>query len=334
MTTVDDNSSSSDTTGNTPTVLVTGATGMVGSAVVQELLEHGYTVRAMARPDSNTTTLEMDGVPLFWGDINDRDTVTAAVSGVDYVCHVAGLVPGSSRDSSEFHDVNVEGTRNVRDASVAAGVRRILHVSTVHTFGKRPGSVVDEMSDLENDPHSGYDRSKFSAEELIQDTDSGTEVVVVNPTVVFGPRSSHAGRILQMFVKGRLPVTPLPDRTLSLVYVKDVARGIRLALEKGSAGERYILASEAISTRNFIQTLANVTGRRPPRFALPTWLVQAGVSVFWLVSPVTRWRPPVTPAGIRGGGTIYDGSKATRELGLEYTDLAVALRETVDQLDR
>jgi len=118
------------------------------------------------------------------------------------------------------------------------------------------------------------------------------------------------------------------------VYVEDVARGIRLALEKGGAGERYILASEAISTRNFIQTLANVTGRRPPRLSVPTWLVQAGVSFLWFLSPVTRWRPPITPAGIRQGGTVYDGSKATRELGLKYTDLGTALHETVEQLDR
>ena len=334
MTTVEENGSGEDSVETMPSVLVTGATGMVGTAVAQELLDNGYTVRALARPGSDTTALEMDGIPLFIGDINDGDAVAAAVSGVDYVCHVAGLVPGSTRDSSEFHDVNVKGTRTVRDASVAAGVRRILHVSTVHTFGKRPGSVIDELSDLEIDPHLGYDSSKISAEEIMLETDSGTEVVVVNPTVIFGPRSSHAGRILQMFVKGRLPVTPLPDRSLSLVYVADVARGVRLALEEGRTGQRYILASEAISTRNFIQTLANVTGRKPPRFSVPTWLVQAVVSFFWLVSPITRWRPPITPAGIREGGTVYDGSKATRELGLEYTDLGVALRETVEHLDR
>ncbi len=332
MTNFNDSVTEGPARGERGSVLVTGATGMLGGAIARELQDNGYSVRAFVRPGSDTTSLDRDGVSLFEGDITDDDAVVAAVTGVQYVCHAAGLVPGSGGKRADFHNVNVEGTRVMRDAAVTADVSRIVHVSTVHTFGIRPGSVLDETSKPDSDPHPGYDASKVKAEELLLNSNPRLEVVVVNPTVVFGPGSSPAGRILKMLIKGRLPITPLPDRSLCLVYVEDVARGVRLALERGRPGEQYILASEAVSTRHFIQTLAKATGKKPPRFSTPAWLVQLGVSFLWIVSPLTRWRPPITSEGVRHGSTIYDGSKAVRELGLEYTSLDVALKETVHHL--
>ena len=200
-------------------------------------------------------------------------------------------------------------------------------------FGILPGATITENTTPILPPHAGYDASKSAAEAVIAKYAAGQlDAVVINPTAVFGPRSRHSGRLIRLFLNGHLPAIPLPDRTLSLVYSGDVGRGARLALELGERGEHYILAGPTITVREFIEALASASGRRPPRISLPPWVVAAAVAAAWTVSSITRWRPPVTLAGIRCGGTVYDGHRAEQDLGVEYTPLDVALISTVEWL--
>ena len=314
-------------------MLVTGATGLVGGEIALELQRLGYRVTALVRPGSDRSHLSGRDITFVEGDVTDPDAVARAMDGQAYVCHAAAQVPGTGASDDEFERVNVGGTRNVCEAAIKAGVSRLLHVSTVHVFGILPGETIDEKSTLIAPPHTGYDASKANAEALVLECAGGPlDAVVVNPAVVFGPRSRHSGRLINLFLRGRLPVIPLPERVLSLIYSEDVARGARLALESGRRGERYILAGPAVTVGDFIQALANASERRAPRLSLPSWTVVAGVATAWAVSPLTRWRPPVTVEGVRGGGTVYDGGKATRDLGVEYTPLDVALTNTVQWL--
>jgi len=308
---------------------------MVGGEIALELHRAGYVVTALARPASDRSHLLAEEITVVEGDVTDRDSIRRAMEGQDLVCHAAGLVPGSGADEDEFERVNVSGTRIVCEAAITAGVSRLLHVSTVQVFGIHPGRSVDETATPSKPPHAGYDASKTRAESLVLELAAKSlDAVVVNPTVVFGPRSRHSGRLINMFLHGRLPIIPLPNRVLSLVYSGDVARGARSALETGERGERYILAGPSVTIRAFIETLARVSGRRAPRLSLPGWAAAAGVAALWGASPVTRWKPPVTVAGIRHGGTFYEGGRATRELGLHYTALEDALRTTVEWLQR
>lgn len=253
------------------------------------------------------------------------------MSGQKFVCHAAALVPGSGASTDEIHRVNVGGTRIVCEAAVKAEVSRLVYVSTAHIFGIHPGARVDEQTVPTDPPHAGYDASKAEAEEVVLRHAAGSlDAVVVNPTVVYGPRSRYSGRLIELFLKGRLPMIPLPGRILSLVYSGDVALGTRLALESGDRGKRYILAGPSVTVREFIQILAKTSGRRSPRLALPDWVLTAGVAAAWAIRPITRWRPPVTIRGVRGGGTLYDGSRAQRELGLEYTSVDVGLASTLE----
>ena len=267
------------------------------------------------------------------GDVTRQDDVERAMDGQTFVCHAAALVPGSGASDAEFDQVNVGGTRNVCKAAVGVGVTRLLYVSTAHVFGIRPGATLTERDSPVGLPHPGYDSSKSAAEAIIAEHAANKlDSVIINPAVAFGPRSRHSSRLISLFLKGRLPVLPLPNRTLSLVYSGDVGRGGRLALENGKRGERYILAGRPVQIREFIETLAAVSGRKPPRFSLPDRVVAAAVATAWSMSAITRWRPPVTVSGIRNGGTIYDGGRAERELGLAYTPLDDALRSTVEWL--
>lgn len=313
--------------------MVTGATGFVGGEIALEFARSGYRVTAFVRPGADRSHLSGSDIAFVEGDITDRDVVARAMAGKSFVCHAASIVPGSGATDDEFDRVNAGGTGIVCEAAIQTGVSRLVHVSTAHVFGIHPGARVDETSTPVAPPHAGYDASKTKAENLVMQHASGSlDAVVVNPAVVFGPRSRHSGRLVNMFLRGSLPVIPLPNRVLSLVYSGDVALGTRLALESGRRGERYILAAPGVTVKEFISALASASGQRVPRFSLPSWLVVGALAAAWIISPISRWRPPVTVAGVRHGGTIYNGGKAVRELGMEYTPLHVGLTATVESM--
>jgi dihydroflavonol-4-reductase len=250
--------------------------------------------------------------------------------GCRYVVHAAGIIPGSGATEASFKRVNSDGTRNVISAAESSGIDRMVHVSTVNVLPIMPGKPVDEDAGPPEHPHPGYDESKLSAEQAVLEASRDQlNAVVVNPAVVFGPGLGASSRIIRAFVRGRLPFVPLPGRSMSMVYVDDVARGCLLALKNGVRGERYILSNPPITISDFIDELAAVSGRRRPRLSFPSWIAVLAIGALWLIRPVTRWTPPVTVAGVRHGGTLYDGTRAERDLGLEYTRLHDALSDTV-----
>ena len=314
-------------------ILVTGATGLVGNLVVHLSRSAGLAVRAMVRPNADLSGFSGLDVEFVEADITDPSSVRAAVEGCGSIVHCAALVPGTTDVVEDFTRVNVGGTESIVEAARSAGVSRLVHVSTVNALASTPGEVVDETSPPPDDPHAGYDASKLQAEKIVLDAArAGLNAVVVNPAIVFGPGSRSLGRVISMFLSGRLPAIPLPKRRLSIVFAPDVARGCLLALEKGRSGERYILANPPLTISDFFDELSSVSGRKKPVLTMPKWLATAAVSIAWAAHPVTRWRPPITVAGIRKGGAIYDGSKAGRELGLDYTPLREALEATVSSM--
>ena len=315
------------------TLLITGATGLVGGRIAALASSGGRHVRALVRSGSDTRSLERLEVELMPGDICDPASIFRAIDGCDEVCHAAALVPGATRNADDFERINVGGTENVLAAAERSGVRKLVHVSTVNTLAAGSGETVDESAPPPGRPHPGYDMSKLSAEKLVrQACVRGLDAVIVSPAIVFGPGSRQAGRVIEMFLRGRLPVLPFPDRRMSLVFVDDVAQGCLLALDRGRIGERYILANPPITVRAWMDQLATISGRRPPRFTLPTWLTALAVGAAWKISPMTRWRPPITVQGVKGGGAVFNGGRAERELGLSYTPLADALSATVARM--
>ena len=315
------------------TLLVTGATGMVGGRVAALALSSGWEVRALVRDGSDTIELQKLEVELVMGDICDPAAVSRAIDGCDYVCHAAALVPGATRDMTNFDRVNVGGTENVLAGAEKAGIIRLVLISTVNTLAASPGTVGDESAPAPSDPHPGYDISKLQAEKLVVEAGAaGMNAVIVSPAIVLGSGSRGIGRVIATFLRGRLPVIPFPDRRVSLVFVDDVARGCLAALERGQAGERYILANPPVTVREFINELAAISGKRPPRLSTPTWLTALVIGAAWKLTPLTRWQPPITVQGVKGGGASFDGSRAERDLGVDYTSLADALNETVARM--
>ena len=314
-------------------ILVTGVTGAVGGSIARHFSAEGRAVVGLVRPGANLGSIRDTGIDIIEGDITDCSSLEIAMRGCRFLVHAAGLVPGSGASEELFLEVNTEGTRNVVSAAVASGIQRMVHVSTVNVLPISPGETVAEDAAPPKDPHPGYDKSKLDAElAVLGAAKDQLDTVVVNPAVVFGPGLMASGRIIRAFVRGRLPFVPLPGRRMSMVFVDDVARGCLLALDKGVRGERYILSNPPVTISEFIDKLAAVSGRRRPRLSLPSWPAALAVGALWTLRPITQWRPPVTVAGIRRGGTLYDGSKAERELGLLYTSLQDALSATVKLL--
>ena len=255
-------------------ILVTGASGFVGSAVARQLLEAGYSVRALVRGASPRTHLAGLNLEFFEGDLRDRKSVERASAGMRYVFHVAADYRLWARDRSEIFASNVEGTRNLMEAAIGAGIERVVYTSSVATIAVRSdGGAADESTPLREEQGIGaYKRSKIAAERLVEAmvAERGLPAVIVNPSTPIGPgdvKPTPTGRIIVEAAKGRIPA--FIDTGLNLVHVDDVASGHLAALRRGRVGERYILGGQDVLFSQMLRDIADLVGRRAARVRLP-----------------------------------------------------------------
>ena len=257
--------------GNLARTLITGATGLVGSAVARKLVAEGTTVRALVRRGSPRSHLEGLGLEFIEGDMRDAQSVRAAMVGIRHVFHVAADYRLWARDPNEIFAANVDGTRIVMQEAKNAGVERIVYTSSVATIAVRDdGSPADKSIGLKvEDGIGAYKRSKIAAERLVEAmvADEQLPAVIVNPSTPIGPRDvkpTPTGRIIVEAARGRMP--GFLDTGLNLVHVDDVADGHLAALKHGAIGERYILGGQDVLLADMLADIAGLVGRRPPRW--------------------------------------------------------------------
>jgi dihydroflavonol-4-reductase len=318
-------------------VLVTGASGFVGSAVVRRLLASGHAVRVLVRPTSDRRNVAGLPCEVVVGDLRDANSVAAAVRGCRHVFHVAAEYRLWHPRPRELYATNVEGTRALARAARAAGVERFVYTSSVATLGLRAGGEpADEETPVRLEDMIGhYKRSKFLAEEevLRLAREEGLPAVIVNPSAPIGPRDARptpTGRMVLDAAAGRMPA--YVDTGLNVVHVDDVAEGHLLALERGVVGERYVLGGEDMSLRRILAELADIVGRRPPRMRLAPGLLLplAHVAQGW--ARVTRGSEPrMTVDGLRMAKKrmYFMSDKARRELGYAPRPARRALEDAV-----
>ncbi len=316
-------------------VFLTGGTGFIGRVVARRLRDRGDDVVAYVRNADKAQKLVDMGCEIAVGSIVETPSLTTAMEGADAVIHAAGVyqigVPPEDRPA--MYEGNVTATERVLDAAVAVNASRIVYVSTVGAFGNTEGKVVDETHVHKGRYVSYYDETKhlahLAAEQRIAD---GAPIVIVQPGVVYGPGDhSPFAAAVDLFLKGRMPAVAFPEQGFSAAHVEDVAAGIVAALEKGTVGESYILSGEIVTMRQFIDTLATVVGRKPPRFNAPTGLLRAIAPAGRLVGPAMGLAPNLRETITAADGVTYWArhDKATRELGYQPRPLPEGLRQTL-----
>jgi dihydroflavonol-4-reductase len=322
---------------NTGTVLVTGASGFVGSAVARAAHAAGYAVRALVRPSSRRDNLAGLDIELREGDICDAESLTRALSGVRFVFHVAADYRLWARDRSQIMRTNVEGTRNVMDAALRAGVERIVHTSSVATLAPTvDGPPADESRALSEDMAIGvYKRSKVAAERLVEAMvrRSRLPAIIVNPSTPVGPRDirpTPTGRVIVEAARGHIPA--YVDTGLNLVHVDDVAQGHLAALTSGKLGERYILGGSNVPLAELLADVAGLVGRSPPRVRLPRRLMFPVAIAAEALARFTDREPLITVDGLRMARLrmFFTSARAERELGYRARPYQDGLRDAIE----
>lgn len=324
------------------TVLVTGASGFVGSAVVRQLLARGERVRVLVRPASDRRNVSGLAVEVVEGDLRQASSLAAACAGCSALYHVAADYRLWTRDPRELYASNVEGTRNLMRAALGAGIPRIVYTSSVATLGLHgDGSPASEDSPVGLANMIGhYKRSKFLAERAVDElvAREGLPAVIVNPSTPIGPhdvKPTPTGRMIRDAAAGRIPA--YVDTGLNLVHVEDVARGHLLAFERGQVGRRYILGGEDMALRDILAAIARHAGRRPPRVRLPRSALYPVALVAEAWAWVTRGdEPQVTLDGLRMSRKkmFFDSGRARRELGYTARPALEAIADAVDWFRR
>jgi dihydroflavonol-4-reductase len=318
-------------------VLVTGATGFVGSHVAQLLAAQGADLRLLVRASSNTGNISDLKAERIVGDLRDSDSLKKAVQGCEFVFHVAADYRLWVRDPEQMYRSNVEGTRAILRAAQEGGVRRVIYTSSVATMGfTRAGRIADEMSPVSvRDMVGHYKRSKFMAEQIaLEAGQKGANVVVVNPTTPVGERDikpTPTGRIIVDFLKRKFPA--YVDTGLNLVDVSEVARGHVLAMEKAVPGQRYILGGVDLTLKQILDKLSALTNLPAPTMRVPH-AVALGFAVFdqYFTGMVLRKEPRATIDAVRMGRKkmFASSAKAERALGYKVVSIEDALRRAIN----
>jgi dihydroflavonol-4-reductase len=318
-------------------VLVTGATGFVGSHVAQLLSVHGADLRLLVRSTSQTENIADFKAECVTGDLRDPASLRKAVQGCEFVFHVAADYRLWVRNPQEMYRSNVEGTRSLIRAAQEAGVRRVIYTSSVATMAfTGSGRPAEESFPIAlSDMVGHYKRSKFMAEEVALTAGrSGANVVIVNPTTPIGERDikpTPTGRIVVDFLKRKFPA--YVDTGLNLADVKEIARGHLLAMEKAIPGERYILGGENLTLKQILDKLAQLTGLPSPRVKVPH-AVALGFAAWdqFFTGFLLRKEPRATIDAVRMGykKMFASSAKAERELGYKIIPVEDALRRAVE----
>ena len=303
-------------------VLVTGASGFIGSAVARLLAERGYSVRALVRTTSPRAHLDGADIEFTTGDLRDPASLAPAMAGVRYLFHVAADYRLWAPNPREIIENNVAGTRAIMDAALAAGVERVIYTSSVATLAlKLDGQPVDESVPLEEANAIGaYKKSKVAAERLVEKMIAQEKLpaVIVNPSTPVGPRDvrpTPTGRIIIEAATGRVP--GYVETGLNFVHVDDVAAGHLAALDKGRIGERYILGGENVPLGTMLAEVTSQAGRNAPRWKFPRHMIMPIAYFSETAAKFTGREPFITMDGLRLAKyhMFFHSGKAERELG-------------------
>ncbi|MEA2423662.1 MAG: hypothetical protein QOH13_72 [Thermoleophilaceae bacterium] len=315
---------------------VTGGTGFIGQRVIKRLRDRGDDVVALVRNPEKAAGLREQGVQLVEGDLSSDDAIKRATDGVDGVFHIAAVykigIPKKEREG--MYDANVRGTERILDAAEAAGVGRVLYVSTGNVFGDTRGAVVDETyeRDLGQGFLSYYDETKYRSHELAQERIAkGAPIVIAQPGAVYGPGDhSEIGNMIDQVRSGKLKMKMFPESRFNFVFVDDVADGLLRIFDNGRIGESYLLGGEVASMDDLFTKTSELLGKKAPKMTLPPAMAKASAPLGPVIGPLMGFPPNMKELVKTSDVTItFTDAKARSELGYNGRSFDEGLRQTV-----
>jgi dihydroflavonol-4-reductase len=315
--------------------LVTGANGLLGSNVVRELLSRGHAVRVLVRKGADVRTLKGLDVEYFYGDVLEKDQLVEACKGCDYVIHTAGKIAGMQTKFSDFAEVNIQGTKNIVKAAEAAGVKRMVHVSSNCVFSGgtlvEPGTELSEFTGFRF--NSGYVNSKYLAQQwvLSEVEKTGFPIVIVNPTIIIGPydaRPSSSDIILKV-LKEQFQLCP--DGGKNFVDVRDAAAATCNALTMGTPGECYLLTGENLTFAELFGRINHIYGKSAMRLLIPGSILKSAGLVGNAIRAIVGHDMPLNLVNMRqlAYESYFSGNKAIRTLKLRQRPIDNAIRDAI-----
>jgi dihydroflavonol-4-reductase len=318
-------------------VFVTGGTGFIGGEVVRQLRARGDQVTCLVRSPEKAAKLTALGCELVSGDLGDAEALREGMEGCDALIHAAAMyeigIPASQHPA--MYEANVRGSEVVLRAALEAKVGKVVYVSTVGIFGNTHGKVVDESYEHPGKEFTSYyEETKLEGHRIAKRmmADEGLPGVIVQPGGVYGPGdTSQVADLLKEFFAGRLFMLPFPELGICLTHVEDIAAGILLALDKGTAGETYVISGPATTMREAVETMASLSGRKAPKRALPTPVMKALTPVGPLVGKLVGQPPNLRELISSADGVTFWASheKASRELGYSPRGMEAGMRDTL-----
>ena len=318
-------------------VFVSGATGFIGIQLVKRLVKEGHTVHALYRSESKAELIRHPKVKLFKGDILEKLSLEKAMDGCEEAYHAAAFAGVWLKDPALICRLNVNGALNVIEAAGHQGVRRVVVTSTAGILGPSDREAVHESSPAPASFFTDYETSKFRLEQkLLGRKGSNPEVVIVNPTRVYGPgflsESNGVTKMIKQYMEGSWRLIPGDGHSSgNYVFVEDVVTGHLLAMKKGRPGERYVLGGENISYNQLFAFVREASGVRKKLFKIPLWLMLTAAGIMQGISKITGWPPLIVPSLVRkfNHNWIVSSEKAKRYLGYHPLDAREGILKTV-----
>ena len=321
-------------------VFISGATGFIGSHLALYLANRGCIVHALFRSKGKAEILKQKNVRLFKGDVCDKSSLEAAMASCEEAYHLGAFARLWDRDPTLCYRINVDGTLNVLDTAVKYGIKKVVITSTAGVLGPSESKPLDEECVRTADFFTPYELSKCEMEKkALVYAEKGLSVVFVNPTRVFGPgilsEANSATKIIKAYIRGKWRIIPGRGHSVgNYAYIDDIVRGHVLAMEKGLAGERYILGGANLSFLEFFSIVSSVSGRRYRKVRLPAPLIMSVSGLIFIFSRLFGKAPRITPQWARRylQNWAVSSAKAERELGYKMTPIEKSIEKTVQWL--
>jgi len=321
-------------------IFITGGTGFIGRYTTELLTESNHRLNLLVRKTSDTKYLKNLNVKMIEGDLTDKASILEGMKGCDSVINIAGHYTFWEPDKKIYSEINIDGTRTVLECALESGIKKAVHISTAGVFGKPKEEPFNEKSSYGSVHFSEYFRTKYEGDKIAWELfeKKGLPLVVIFPVCVLGAGDTKAsGRYIKDLMNRKLPATIFNNEIFSFVYVKDVAQAIINALEKeNNIGEKYLIGNHRYKWAEINKMISEISGVPLPKLKLPDFLTMLNAylltSLANLIKKPPLWGMAVDQMKVMKAGFNVDGSKAEKELGIQYTPITLALQEAIESL--